>query len=135
MRRAPRLVTLATLLWLIGGCHSDRVTRREPPLRRAKPQCPAANGDECKAHCGSTGGAAPGSSEGKCEAVLDDLCRSHCEPACGEATATLERHIAERERILESQCGSGQPVEPGEAPAPPPGPTPHPLNDLMRGNP
>jgi hypothetical protein len=47
MRRAPRLATLATLLWLIGGCHSDRVTRREPPLRRAKPECPAPSGDEC----------------------------------------------------------------------------------------
>jgi hypothetical protein len=43
-----------------------------------------------------------GSSEGKCEAVLDDLCRSHCEAACGEGTATLEQHIAEQERILES---------------------------------
>jgi hypothetical protein len=132
MFRALRLATLATLLWLTGGCHADRVTRREPPLRRAKPECPAAGADECKARCGSARGAAPGSSEGKCEAVLDDLCRSHCEAACGEETATLEQRIAEQERILESQCGSGKPVEPGEPLAPSPVPTPHPLNDLMR---
>src|SRR5215467_2592082 len=88
MRHATCLATLATLLWLLGGCHSERVTRREPPLRRAKPECPAASGDGCKDHCGPTGGAAHASSEGKCEAVLGDLCRSHCEAACGEATAT-----------------------------------------------
>ncbi len=136
MRRAPRLATLATLLWLIGGCHSDRVTRREPPLRRAKPECPAASGDECRAHCGSTGGAAPGSSEGKCEAVLDDLCRSHCEAACGEATAysrTAHRRTGAdpREPVRQRPaCGIR-----GKRPLPRPAPTPHPLNDLMRGNP
>jgi len=114
MLRTPRLATLATLLWLAGACHAERVTRREPPLQRAKPQCPAPGTDECKARCGPAGGAAAGSSEGKCEAVLDDLCRSHCEAACGQATAALEQHIAEQERVLESQCGSGQPMEPGE---------------------
>ena len=130
-----RLATLAILPCLVVvGCPSHLETRREPPLRRATPPCPAGGADECKARCGS-GGAAPGSSEGQCEAVLDDLCRSHCEAACGGATATLAAHIAEQERILERQCGSGMPVEPGRALAPPPEPTPHPLNDLMKDDP
>jgi hypothetical protein len=129
--QAPRLAALATLLWLTSGCDEGRVTRREPPLRRAEPQC-AAGIDGCKSQCGSAGGGASASSEARCEAALGDLCRSRCEAACGEATATLERHIAEQERILESQCGSGKPVEPAEPVAPSPIPSPHPLNDLMR---
>ncbi len=132
MSRAPHLAALAVAVWLLSACHADRTTRREPPLRRARPECPAAGTDECQARCGSRSDAAPGSSEGKCEAVLDDLCRSHCVASCGEDTTALQSHIAEQESYLESRCGSGKPVEPGDSLAPPPAPTPHPLNDLMR---
>jgi hypothetical protein len=131
MSRVPYLAALAVTVCLLSACQADRTTRREPPLRRAQPQCPAAGTEECQARCGSRSDAAPGSSEGKCEAVLDDLCRSHCTAACGENTAALQSHIAEQESYLESRCGSGKAVEPGDSLAPPPVPTPHPLNDLM----
>ena len=132
MPRAARLATCATGLWLFAACDAGRVTRREPPLRRVRAECPSADADACKARCGARGAGAPASAEGKCEAALGELCRSHCTAACDGESSELRGHIAELESYLESQCGSGKPVEHGEPIAPQLTPTPHPLNDLMR---
>jgi hypothetical protein len=132
MPRAARLATLMTGLWLIAACDAQRVTRREPPLQRSRPECPAANADECRAQCGAHRAADPASPEGQCEAALGDLCRSRCAAACEAESPALRGHIAELESYLESRCGSGKPVEPGEPIAPRLAPTPHPLDDLMR---
>jgi hypothetical protein len=132
MSPAARLAALATGLWLFAACDAERVTRREPPLRRAQPECPAADAAACKARCGAHLTAAPASPEGRCEAALGDLCRSHCTADCEAESSAVRGHIAELESYLESRCGSGQPVEPGESIAPQLTPTPHPLNDLMR---
>jgi hypothetical protein len=121
-----------TGLSLIAACDAQRVTRREPPLQRARAECPAADADVCEAQCGAHRAAAPASPEGQCEAALGDLCRSHCAAACKAESPALRAHIAELESYLESRCGSGKPVEPSEPIAPRPAPPPHPLNDLMR---
>jgi hypothetical protein len=132
MPRVARLATLATGLWLFAACDAARVTRREPPLQRARPECPAADADACKAQCAAHRAAAPASPEGQCEAALGDLCRSNCTAACEAESSALRGHITELESYLESRCGSGQPVEHGESITPQRAPTPHPLNDLMR---
>jgi hypothetical protein len=132
MPRVARLATLATGLWLFAACDAARVTRREPPLQRARPECPAADADACKAQCGAHRAAAPASPEGQCEAALGDLCRSNCTAACEAESSALRGHITDLESYLESRCGSGQPVEHGESITPQRAPTPHPLNDLMR---
>ena len=100
--------------------------------RNAASECSPDAEAHCRAECGRPDVAASGTHEGRCEAILSDLCRARCLEACGDHTPSLTKKIEGYESSLEHDCGSGQPVGPGEMHPPPVPPTPLPLDRLLR---
>jgi hypothetical protein len=100
--------------------------------RPASTECPPDAEVHCRSQCGPAETASSDTHEGRCEAILKDLCRAHCLEACGDHSSSLARKIEADESSLEHDCGSGQPVGPGEMRPLPVPPTPHPLDRLLR---
>jgi hypothetical protein len=120
------------LAWLAAGAAVAMSSACLATRRSGSTECPPDAEAHCQSECGSPGVDSRDSREGRCETILNELCRAHCLETCGDHSSSLTKKIEAYESSLEHDCGSGQPLAPGEMPRPPVLPTPHPVDRLLR---
>jgi hypothetical protein len=120
------------LVWLIAGAVAASSSGCLATRRHASPECLPDPETHCRSQCGRRDAVSSETREGTCEAIVSDLCRAHCLEACGDHSSSLTKKIEAYESSLEHDCGSGEPIRPGEMRPPRPRSTPHPLDRLLR---
>ncbi|HSD09975.1 MAG TPA: hypothetical protein VLF14_03260, partial [Candidatus Binatia bacterium] len=120
------------LVWLVAGAVGALSSACLATRRHVSPECLPDPEAHCRSQCGRHDTAPSETREGRCEATVGDLCRAHCLEACGDHSSSLTKKIEAYESSLEHDCGSGEPIGPGEMRPPPVRPTPHPLDRLLR---
>jgi hypothetical protein len=120
------------LVWLAAGAAVAMSSACLATRRQGSARCLPDPDAHCQSECGRHDADSSDTHEGRCETILRDLCRAHCLEACGDRSSSLTKKIEAYESSLEHDCGSGQPIGPGEVHPLPASPTPHPLDRLLR---